>query len=189
LEEAMERGITRAITALSGGRVVGAGQPAPTSNGIEAQLQKASSDLTAGLMRRALDLVGEGFKKGMTGLGAPPPPQVEEEPEVLEPANPADALPFTLIPLDAQFSDGRKMNYAVKKEDGSPDYLAMALGNPFFVEKLAEGANALMKSTADAVGRIGLAGPRGQQPQVVRRTPSDARDATPPGNFSEGWED
>jgi hypothetical protein len=135
--------------------------PPPGSGlgGIEDVLRRAVTESMNRIVQTTMSQVEKSVVSGITGaagLGARPEDDDDEElPEVtIAPADPKDSLPFRSIKLDATWPDGRPVIYA-QKPDGSIDYLGAAFNNPFILEKVAEGANALMMSGAETIKRIG----------------------------------
>ena len=191
-EEMVERATVKAVTLLVPQLRAGAGAPGtpstalvPTTSTLEQQLQKQTGELMGAMLSRTLNVVAKGFERSMsTGLGAPEEvPAPPEEPEVLEPPKPEDSLPFTAIPLEAKYADGRPVVYAVSKETGKIDPMGAIFTNPIFAEKLADGVNALAKSAADAIQKISS----GPNPHLVHRVPRAAQPAGEPKKEDDGW--
>jgi hypothetical protein len=132
--------------------------------------------------------------RGAAGLGAPPAATETDDdeppPEVVPQEDPRDALPFRAIEMSQTWGDGRKVVYAKDLESGQPTLLGanvmgVLMTNPFLIEKLSEGVNAIMVQGAEALKRVttssvgarpmppqGLGGP--QQTQQLQAAPPQA---------------
>jgi hypothetical protein len=162
----------------------------PSTPTMESELMQASQTMVHDMFKEVMGAVFKRRSKEISsGLGAPMevPAPSEGLAEVVEPPNPQDSLPFTQVPLEAKFADGRAVIFPVDKETGSVNVMGAIFSNPFVVEKLADGVNALTHSLADAVKKVGAGGPH-----IVHRTPGGAQDGNPkPGSGNmggSGWD-
>jgi hypothetical protein len=191
-QASLEETVTRAVSAAMGALLPHL-RPQQSQSSLEGDLTKATSAMLGGLMQAAVKRLGQNLQQGISqGLGAPVEMPAPEDPEteLVPPPDPSDDLPFKQVKLEATWPDGRNVYYPAKKEDGSTDWLGALFTNPWVTEKLVDNVNNMVGSVADAVKRVGVAGPH-----IVHHTPKAAQDATPqpeapkPGLGSGGWDE
>jgi hypothetical protein len=212
-EDVLNTIVTRVVNAMGGPRPQ-APQPAPAPppapaptpvaagmGGIADMIQQTMvASLSRVVQMGAAQMernVAESLR-GAAGLGAPPvaaEADDEEPPEVVPQEDPRDALPFRAIEMNQTWGDGRKVVYAKDLESGQPtvmgaNVMGVLMTNPFLIEKLSEGMNAIMVQGAEAIKRvttssIGARAPQpapgfGAPPQAQRLQAPAPQQAPPP---------
>jgi hypothetical protein len=181
--------VTRVVSALGGPRPAAPPPlppppPPPTPSGLTGIGSTLEQAISASLSRVVQTAIQRAEKQmvssviGAAGLGAPPADDgdgddPEPTPEVVPQVEPRELLPFEAIELKQKWGNGSPVVYAKDLDSGQPTFMGtnvmgVALTNPFLLEKLSEGVNALMVTGAEALKRattssIG-ARPQPQQP-------------------------
>jgi hypothetical protein len=183
------QGVVAGLRAVGLGAGASAAPPAPGAALGERLLAGAAAmteQIIGEALKRTSTSIGMAMKAQSVAAGEPEPVGVASDEshaaEVVPVDNAKDSLPFQEITLEGKWNNGQPVVYTPAKE-GQTSFMGVhpmgfITANPFVLEKLTEAASTGLGRIVETIADVAQRATTPGGPQVVRRTPSNAVDAT-----------